>query len=258
MTDALNQFQTITLEEMKSVRLMNRIDTKYVTTTDVLDRLLEAAGTAYRVQVIDGCRNMPYYTMYFDTDQYAMYMAHLHGKKRRQKIRLRKYASGVSFLEVKRKNNKGRTDKARIECKSFDDANAADFITNNSMYNYTSLHKSIENRFNRITLVNNELTERVTIDTNLRFHNFHTDECCEMADIVIIELKRDGRCKSTLLDILRNLRVNEGSFSKYCMGMALTDYNLKHNRFKPNLRKLSKKSNILIYSNNETTTKQHK
>jgi hypothetical protein len=98
----------------------------------------------------------------------------------------------------------------------------------------------------------------VTIDTNLRFHNFHTDECCEMADIVIIELKRDGRCKSTLLDILRNLRVNEGSFSKYCMGMALTDYNLKHNRFKPNLRKLSKKSNIIIYSNNETTTKQHK
>jgi hypothetical protein len=249
MTDALNNYGTITLEEMKAVRLMNRIDTKYVTTAHVLDQLLEAAGAEYRVQVIDGCRNMPYYTLYFDTEQYAMYMAHLHGKKRRQKIRLRRYASGTSFLEVKRKNNKGRTDKRRIECSSIEADGADEFIAQNSMFQTSALRRRIENNFNRITLVNRAMTERVTIDTNLRFHNFVTDEYCDLPDVVVIELKRDGNSASQLLGYLRDLRVTQGSFSKYCMGMALTDPTLKNNRFKPRLLNLRKHNRVIIRNN---------
>ena len=249
MTDALNNYGTITLEEMKAVRLMNRIDTKYVTTASILDKLLEAAGAEYRVQVIDGCRNMPYYTLYYDTEHYAMYMAHLHGKKRRQKIRMRRYASGTTFLEVKRKNNKGRTDKRRIECNSLEADGADTFIAENSMFQTSALRRRIENNFNRITLVNKAMTERVTIDTNLRFHNFETDECCDLPDVVVIELKRDGNSESQLLRYLRDLRVTQGSFSKYCMGMALTDPSLKSNRFKPRLRLLRKNNRIITRLN---------
>ena len=105
----------ISLDEMSRVRLMNRIDTKYVTTMPYLVRLLEMAGGEYRVQEIGGLRNMPYYTCYFDTPDRDMFTQHQRGRNARQKIRLRVYEnSGTAFLEIKDKDNRGRTDKKRI------------------------------------------------------------------------------------------------------------------------------------------------
>lgn len=247
MDTQLANYSTISLDEMKSVKLMNRTDTKYVTSTDKLNILLQRASHDYRVQAIDGCVDLPYYTLYFDTAAHSMYMAHLHGKKCRQKIRIRRYeSSNLSFLEVKRKNNKGRTDKCRIGCNSFGEQGCEGFIESNSAYHYSDLRPALENRFDRITLVNNELTERVTIDTHLRFHNSRTEQCCEMPGLVVIELKRGGRGDSVLLHILRELRIFPASFSKYCIGMAVTDTALKENNFKPQIRRLERNKNILI------------
>ncbi len=241
MIDPLRDFDTITLGEMQSVRLMNRIDTKYVATMSQLRSLLAMAGKDYRVQCIDGEVIAPYHTLYFDTDDFDMYMAHLHGKKRRQKVRIREYvASGLSFLEVKRKNNKGRTDKKRIECADFGSDASAKFIDGNCVYNYADLRGRIENNFSRITLVNRNKTERVTIDLALRFHNLRTDNVYSIPEVAVIELKRDGNQPSQLTEMLRQLRVKPASFSKYCMGLALTDPHLKNNRFKPQLRRLQK------------------
>jgi hypothetical protein len=175
-----------------------------------------------------------------------MYMAHLHGKKTRQKIRIRSYEmSGLSFLEVKRKNNKGRTDKCRVECGALDDISREKFIENNSIFHYSDLCPTLENRFNRITLVNKRMTERVTIDTGLRFHNYKTNKCCEMSGLAIIELKRDGRSSSDFLGYLSDMRVFPASFSKYCIGMVVTDDSLPCNNFKPQIRVLDKNYNII-------------
>ena len=68
--------------------------------------------------ILPRIRNIPTAdtTLYFDTPDRQMYAEHQRGRKNRQKIRVRRYeSSGVSFLEVKRKNNKGRTDKKRME-----------------------------------------------------------------------------------------------------------------------------------------------
>ena len=54
MTEILSHFETITLDEMRDIRLMNRIDTKFVTTVPVLRRLLELASDEYYVQQVDG------------------------------------------------------------------------------------------------------------------------------------------------------------------------------------------------------------
>ena len=43
-----------------------------------------------------------------------------------------------------------------------------------------------------------------------------------------------------ILPALRELRIQPSGFSKYCMGMALTDGELKKNCFKPRLRMISK------------------
>ena len=117
LEELLSGYRSVSLEQMGNVKLMNRVDTKFVTTLDRLERLLALAADRYSIQEIEGQQMMPYTTLYFDTPQCEMYAQHQRGKKARQKIRVRRYeSSGVQFLEVKRKNNKGRTDKKRIQC----------------------------------------------------------------------------------------------------------------------------------------------
>lgn len=241
LTDIIKEFKPITLEEMECVRLMNRVDTKYVATLEQLCRLLMLARDKYRIQQIGGRRNMPYATSYFDTPDCKMFSEHERGKSARQKIRLRVYEdSGISFLEIKTKDNHGRTRKKRIPANDGNDLTRYnDFISLMTPYSSNDLCRQIENHFHRITLVNNDMTERLTIDTDLQFHNLSTGEDCSLDGLAIIELKRDGRIASPVITLLRDLHIHTSGFSKYCMGMALTNSQLKHNRIKPKLRKLT-------------------
>lgn len=246
MQGILSTYDSISLDEMKKVRLMNRIDTKYVTTVSFLMSLLQEARDTYLVQDIGGQHVMPYYTMYYDTSNTDMYMEHLRGRKRRQKIRIRRYeASGMSFLEIKNKNNKGRTKKIRMSLDAGKDDDFNGFIGLYGNYPLCELAETIENRFSRITLVNRNLTERLTIDVGLRFRNLSNHHTCLLDDLVVIELKRDGKSRSPILEILRRLHIHEAKFSKYCMGMVLTDERLKCNRFKPRIRMIGRMCNIV-------------
>ena len=234
MTEILNEYDSITLDEMRSIRLMNRIDTKFVTTVPMLRQLLLLAKDDYFVQESQGERISPYYTLYFDTPDCKMYNRHEAGHLSRQKVRVRSYVNaGLNFLEVKTKNNHGRTKKKRIEALNFDPENHSifnvqsslfsDFLQTYLKYPQQSLVRQVENRFDRITLVNKAKTERLTIDTNLRFHNISTNNYRFMEDLVVIELKRDGLQPSPILPLLTKLRIHPHGFSKYCIGSALTN-----------------------------------
>ena len=96
---------------------MNMVDTKYVTAERMLALVLDRAeADGYRVLVTQTGRMCPYSTPYYDTPDLAMYTAHLNGVLRRRKVRTRTYlSSGQTFLEVKRKDNHGRTRKKRME-----------------------------------------------------------------------------------------------------------------------------------------------
>ena len=244
MEDILRQFDPITLDEMSGIRLMNRTDTKFVTTRPMLERLLQMARNDYYAQDIDGQRIAAYYTVYFDTPDCNMYTVHETGHTNRQKLRVRSYVdSHLNFLEVKTKNNRGRTKKKRVSLDDFNPDQSSMFNVQSSAYKEflnTYLHydpltlsRQLENRFSRITLVNKGKTERLTIDTNLRFHNVATGCDRSMDDIVIIELKRDGLVPSPILHMLRDLRIKPHGFSKYVIGSALTNSQLHCNRMKP-------------------------
>ena len=238
MDELLNRFDSISLEQMSGIRLMNRIDTKFVTTMPVLEQLLAMAVDEYMAQEIEGERNLKYSTTYFDTHDYNMYYTHQYGHAGRQKLRFRTYViSNLQFMEVKTKNNRGRTKKKRMEVTDMDlsDKEKLDFLHAHLGYAPDTLMPAIRNSFDRITLVNKARTERLTIDTNLQFHNLVTGVDRKMAPLVIVELKRDGLCYSPILDMLRQLRVFPHGFSKYCMGSALTNNQLQVNRFKPKL-----------------------
>ena len=243
-TDILTTFAPISLEQMSGVKLMNRTDTKFVTNMEKLLQLLQLAREDYYVQEIDGVRNLEYDTTYFDTVGFDMYNQHQWGHTNRQKIRFRTYCiSGLQFMEVKTKNNHGRTKKKRIEVTDMDvlESQKHEFLERHLRYGAESLIPALNNHFSRITLVNTAKTERLTIDSALRFNNLVSGRRLDMGNLVIIELKRDGQVFSPVLEMLRQLRIQPHGFSKYCMGSALTgQQHLAVNRFKRKLIEVGK------------------
>ena len=240
--DLLFSYAPISLADMGDIKLMNRLDTKYVMTKDSLDSFLGLAAGDYLVQDTDGCRSMPYHTIYLDTPDRLMYMMHQSGRRVREKIRVRTYEhDGATFLEVKNKNNKGRTDKKRMRVSSLEgmaEEGGDDFLGRYAWYRLDDVIPQLENRFKRITLVNKGRSERLTIDRDIWFRDLSTGREFLLDNIVVVELKRDGRRESAAKAMLHSLHVRPSGFSKYIMGSIFTDPQLKHNRLKPRLRRI--------------------
>ncbi len=248
----LDEFQAIHLDEMNAVKLMNRIDRKYVTSIQVLPKLLKEMKEWFRVQETDGKRISSYHTTYLDTEDYAMYLAHHNSRLNRQKIRVREYENTHDlFLEIKRKNNHGRTRKKRIALSSMPELNSTEaphfreegfgtFWAKYADYAESELRAHLENRFQRITLVNLNQTERVTLDFGLNFHNLRTGLSAAMEGLVVIEVKQDGNAESSAKEILSKFRIRPRGFSKYCIGAVLTNPDLKRHRFMPKIRRIQK------------------
>ncbi|MBO7240660.1 MAG: polyphosphate polymerase domain-containing protein [Bacteroidaceae bacterium] len=239
----------ITLEEMSGIKLMNRTDTKFVASFEQLHAFLLAVRGKYYIQEINSKRIANYHTTYFDTADYQMYGIHHAGRQVREKIRVRTYLdSDDTFFEIKNKNNHGRTKKKRISVKGLhsieqERENIVPFMAKHAWYTIDKISPVIENWFSRITLVNYQKTERLTIDFNLRFHHLKSDGRQQLQRVAIIELKRDGNVPSPALDILRETRIKRSGFSKYCIGSALTNSKLKRNNFKERLTMISKMEN---------------
>ena len=240
------QLDPITLDEMSGIKLMNRTDTKFVTNKAKLVELLQLAQGKYYAQEVAGQRLANYRTIYWDTPAHRFFLEHHNGRAPRQKIRVRTYLdSDLTFLEVKTKNNHGRTKKKRITVPSQDredvvQAGGSEFTKGLTGATFDDIQPTVQNRFQRITLVNHGKTERLTIDFNVGFHNFETGTDAGTGNLVIIELKRDGNVYSPILSILRQLRIKPSGFSKYCIGSVLTNGHLKSNLFKPKMVKLTR------------------
>ena len=251
-TDILDRFPPVTLEEMDGIKLMNRIDTKYLTDIRELDGILrEALERGYRIFENDGHRLHAYDSIYFDTADLKTFTDHRRGKSTRQKIRTRLYEdSGICFLEVKRKNNHGRTRKKRTgippdEFPDFrSDTSACIWLSDHSDYSPKELSPSLETRFRRVTLADEALSERLTIDVALSFRNLRTERDAEMGAAVVIELKQDARKRSTMREILLRHRVKPLKISKYCIGIVATDPDIAPGKFKEKLRLIEKINKI--------------
>lgn len=240
---------TVTLAEMQGVKLMNRVDTKYVLSVDeVLDLLDRAAVEGYKVQLIGQCRACRYDTLYYDTAERDMYLVHHNRRLTRQKIRTRTYVeSGVSFLEIKNKSNRGRTRKQRVGISAelfhgfSEDAAAMAFFSDHAWYDIGRLTPALRTRFTRITLINPAFTERLTIDLDLRYRDMRGGREATIERMAIVELKQDGLQDSVMKRVLRQMRITPLKVSKYCIGTALTVEGVKCNRFKERLREIDKR-----------------
>lgn len=169
----IKNFDTISLEKMDKVRLMDRIDTKFIFSSELLPGILEKASADYKILEEKSGSIFTYNNLYFDTREFNMYTVHHNRHLNRYKVRFREYVdSGIIFLEVKFKNNKRRTIKTRIKRSAFEDTligESADFINQLVPYKAKDLVPRIRTIFNRLTLVHKTVKERITIDTSLQF-----------------------------------------------------------------------------------------
>ncbi|MFZ6051952.1 polyphosphate polymerase domain-containing protein [Halocola ammonii] len=248
--DILDRLDPIGLDEMEEVRFMNRTDTKYVLPTREVTSLLKEIGEEYQVLDIAGNRMGRYETLYFDTPSYDFYIQHHNGKKNRVKVRYRKYIdSDVTFLEVKKKNNKNRTIKLRKRVADIsqtiegEDLDFVEVAAEQSLI----LMPSVRNVFRRTTLVSKNQNERATIDFNVEL--MLNGKSITLPGLSIIEAKQDLFNKdSKIVRTLKDRHCRSMRVSKYCLGIALLSENLKTNNYKKKLRKIEE------YLQNEPAT----
>ena len=241
----ISNFDKISLDEMNGVSLMKRVDTKFILTESQLSEILSQIQEDYKILEIDGERLMEYSTLYFDTQNKNCYKDHHNGKAKRFKIRMRKYlVSDICFLEIKKKNNLGITNKTRTRIKDFEtilSSQSKEFISD-SQINNLLLEPVLYNNFNRMTLVNKYFSERVTIDTNLSFRLEGKEK--KLDKLIVIEVKQEGKRLNTLINsALKSLRISPTNFSKYCIGITNTFDKIKSNSFKEINLKINKLNN---------------
>lgn len=242
LSKILEKFDPITLKEMDSVKLMNRSDTKFIFRADQLPFFLEQLTDDFYMLDINGIRQNKYETLYYDTADFKFFNDHQRGKTNRNKVRHRIYVeSALHFFEIKNKNNKGRTIKERIKLKQVDfniSGKSEDFLFEKTHLKGDQLMPVLWGNYTRITLVNKNLPERLTIDTNLFFKQGDIEK--SIPEIVIAELKQDKSSKSFFAQLMHQYHIKQASISKYCYGVIFLYKNIRMNNFKPNLITLNK------------------
>ena len=155
---------------------------------------------------------------------------------------MRKYVdSDLSFLEVKHKNNKGRTIKHRKVIRDIRQE------LNNEDENYIQdisgltgmLESKLTNHFQRVTLVHKTAPERLTFDLGLSF--IKEDEEVILDTLVIAELKQEAMDRnSTFAKLVKKRLIRPERISKYCIGVAMLEKDIKKNRIKRKLQLIHK------------------
>jgi hypothetical protein len=238
----LNRFDSVSLEELDRVKLQNRIDSKFIMSEAELALVLEGIRKEQMVLEIDNKRLFEYKTIYFDTPDFQFFKDHHNGCINRVKVRCREYVdSHLCFYEIKRKLYGTRTDKQRkIITELFNEVpdEEYDLIEYKRLQN-KPIEKKLSNSFNRITLTNNDFTERITIDLSIQFSDGTTNMPLE--DVVVIEVKQ-GKTNhfSNTIQVLKSLGIRPSGFSKYAIGVSLLYPEIKHNNFNPILRSINK------------------
>ncbi|MDX8338971.1 polyphosphate polymerase domain-containing protein [Draconibacterium sp. IB214405] len=250
ISSVIERFDSISLNQMDEVALLNRFDVKYQLTEDELVQVLNAIKNDYYILEINNSRIHNYNTIYYDTRENDLYINHHNGKLNRIKIRKRIYAdSDLAFLEIKKKNNRSKTKKLRMIAENNGTSftgKELEFLAVNTNFDFhiskLTLPVKNTNSFKRITLVNKDFSERCTIDLQLVSCSRHKKVV--MKKMAIIELKQSSVNEKTALaqQLLRS-EIKQSGFSKYCMGRALLEPRLKQNLFKERMLRLKKQFN---------------
>ena len=224
--------------------LQRRVDRKYLLGADTLDRLLSRLRHSHCVLRAGQQVWARYESLYFDTPDRLLYHTHRCGRRPRYKVRIRRHIDReLSFLEIKRKENSGRTVKRRLALPySQTDLGSRErtFIESHTPLHGTGLFPRVSISFRRLTLLGSDINERVTFDRDLTVVVGTRAE--QLARIVIAEVKQSCHVNhSGAVAAFRGLNVREEALSKYCLATILVAP-VRANIFKPALKAIERLS----------------
>ncbi len=238
ITNIIKCFKPATLSELDRLKLLDRYDIKYIIPDSILLAVMSKFIESYKILEIDGIRVFHYFNQYFDTKDYLFYNQHHNGKVNRAKVRYRNYKeTGSSFFEIKRKCN-NETQKDRIAYNSeyniIDEA-AKNLIDEKLCLDCKDLIPKLQVSYKRITLINPETKDKITIDSDLYFKNTINDYKLDEMSIIEIKTKKINHLSFPIRTLKEMYIRPTEKLSKYCLGLVLTDKNVKYNKFKSKL-----------------------
>ncbi|MEK7704229.1 MAG: VTC domain-containing protein [Myxococcota bacterium] len=238
---ALRGYLRADAELIASRALLQRADSKFILTRRELCTVLSILSRSFALLAPPTTLWGNYVSIYFDTPDLMLFHDQRRGRRRRFKVRLRHYHDrGLTFLEVKRKDRPGRTDKLRRQLAYGRGALSSDdmgFLDEAIAPAKVDLAPIIATEFRRITLVGRDTVERVTFDLDLKVSRHDIGH--SFGDAVIAEVKQPRLWNgSPTMSALRACGARAGRPSKYCMGIMALDEAVRANRLRPRLRAL--------------------
>ena len=257
LTELLQRKESIGLDAIESVALMDRFDSKFVVPTDWLASVVTDLHE-HRVLTIEGHTSTKYNNLYFDTEEAQCLEDHTRGRNSRFKIRIRHYDNtGAAFLEVKRRDVYGKTTKERmVRSSSFawnapltDDEQA--FLAELVPY-ADDLKPMLQSSFERFTLVHLKSGERITFDRDLAYvkpdQSANSSAWCRpIPHLAVVEWKQSTvNHQGSLIQSFRRQPGRRGPLgralrvSKFVLGNAVTTPNHPMRSYRSALRDLSR------------------
>ena len=211
--------------------LQTRTDRKYLLDEEQLGQLIVRLAGQANVLEIDGRRTFRYRSVYFDTPEYDSYLGAARRRPDRFKVRTRTYVdTDTTWLEVKRRDRRGRTVKHRVAAASATDLGADDrsFIASfDTLADVAGrLVPTLTTSYERTTLVVGPT--RVTIDRDV--HGTAADGREVAIGGVIVETKSD-RPGGSVDRVLWALGVRPVTISKYATELAALHPELPSNKW---------------------------
>ena len=218
-----SRFDPIALAAVNArAALESRVDRKYVVAWEVVEQLAERLRETHAILEIGGARTFGYRTLYYDSDALASYRAHVQGRRRRFKARVREYVeSGRVRVEVKTKGRRGETVKRwtdESDLSAFARTVVADAY---GLAVAGELEPSLVTVYRRLTLAARESAERVTIDYDLSFET-PAGVAASLRDGHAIVESKSPRGRGIADRVLRELGARPVRVSKYVIGVGLT------------------------------------
>lgn len=257
LNELLHRKESIGLDAIESVALMDRFDSKFVVPTDWLAQVVTDLSE-HRVLTIEGHPSTRYNNLYFDTANAQCLEDHTRGRNSRFKIRIRHYDNtGVAFLEVKRRDVYGKTTKERMVRSSslawndpLTDREQA-FLAELVPY-ADQLEPMLQSSFERFTLVHLESGERITFDQDLAY--VQPDQSADshawtrpIPHLAVVEWKQSTvNHQGSLIQSFRRQPGRRGPLgralrvSKFVLGNAVTAPNRPIRSYRSALRDLAR------------------
>ncbi len=236
-TEPVEHLSPISLEELNAAAsLQERVDRKYILTSDQLADLTEALAGRFAVLEIDGRRSFAYESIYFDTLGLDSYLGAARKRRRRFKVRTRTYLdSGTTMLEVKTRGARKQTIKRRqlheFERRSRLDADDCRFIDDATglVGLGATLRPTLTTSYRRTTVVDLDDVARLTIDADLRCVDSSLHEV-RLLDRFVVETKAGGAPSAADRWLWAN-GLRPEKISKYGTGLAALHPELPSNKW---------------------------